>query len=110
MPQWSVNVSVGRRSAAHGCATAHPTGGYPGLRAPTIQGLTEEYRADIGGDKYLILYVKGVCSGGLLWSATSKLRLLCLPGGAPQKSYQASSPEVNVGAQGGQSDQLSHAC
>ena len=45
MPQNSFTpVSVRRRSAAHGCATAHPdarsAGGRPELRTPTIRGLT----------------------------------------------------------------------
>ena len=28
------------------------------------------------------------CSGEVWWSARSKLRLLCLPGGVPQKAHQ----------------------
>ena len=43
-------VTIRRRSAAHGCATAHPDahseGGCPELRTRTIQGLAEDYRAN----------------------------------------------------------------
>ena len=43
------------------------------------------------GKKYLIQYGKGVCSRGVWWSVRSKLRLLCLPGGVPQKAKKEHS-------------------
>lgn len=59
---------------AHQELTARPLVGLPGYHSSR--------------KKYLIIYGKSVCSGGVWWSARSKLRLLCLPGGAPQKAHE----------------------